>query len=415
MDQNKQMRIVRIVVASPSDVQPERDRLPGVLDELNHSIAADRHLRLDLCRWETDAHPGFHSDGPQGLIDSTLRIEDCDVLIGIFWKRFGTPVRDADSGTEHEFRQAYDSWKLNKRPQIMMYFKEHAYTPISKAESDQWGKVLGFRETFPAEALWWRYTTENEFESLVRRHLTNFIRGQFPIAEAQGPESSGNPGDQPSRGNATAGSPRGLKASSAAPAFTAGIEAGVYGDGSIWAACHSLQGNTISPLGALLYISVFNQQSVPAMVKSYTVEFQSGEGNLVLLTQVPMDSVSLYLVQQGRLETANRIDFSDNLLETKARKSAITPYGILRGWAPFDVPETFVIPRPPVISYRITVRGYNGAEGTCTAAVEPGGGIITAKRGPFGRPSPESASFAINNRCTDLSSHHVLPFSRLMR
>ena len=67
-------------------------------------------------RWETDAYPGFHPEGPQGLIDAILRIEDCDILIGIFWKRFGTPVSDACSGTAHEFQRAYEAWQEHQRP-----------------------------------------------------------------------------------------------------------------------------------------------------------------------------------------------------------------------------------------------------------------------------------------------------------
>ena len=31
-----------------------------------------------------------------------MQIADSDVVVGIFWKRFGTPTRDAQSGTEYE-------------------------------------------------------------------------------------------------------------------------------------------------------------------------------------------------------------------------------------------------------------------------------------------------------------------------
>ena len=61
-----QANILRIVVASPSDVQAERDALRTVLEELNQGIAGERGLRLELARWETDAYPGFHPEGPQG-------------------------------------------------------------------------------------------------------------------------------------------------------------------------------------------------------------------------------------------------------------------------------------------------------------------------------------------------------------
>ncbi len=176
---NQPVYPLKVVVASPGDVQPERDALPAVFEELNRGIAAERGLRLELIRWETDAHPGFDPDGPQGLIDPLLRIEDCDVLIGIFWKRFGTPVKDADSGTEHEFRLAYKAWKETGRPQIFVYFNHQPYAPKSAAEVEQWHKVLAFKESFPTEGLWWGYEGATDFERKVRQHLTNFIR-QLP-------------------------------------------------------------------------------------------------------------------------------------------------------------------------------------------------------------------------------------------
>jgi len=163
------------VVASPGDVQAERDVLPVVIDELNRGIAAGRGLRLELSRWETDAYPGFHSEGPQGLIDPILRIEECDILIGIFWRRFGTPTSDAKSGTEHEFRLAYETWKQKGSPQIMVYFNQKPYNPKSREEADQWGQVLEFRQNFPKEGLWWPYKGKAQFEKLVRNHLTQII------------------------------------------------------------------------------------------------------------------------------------------------------------------------------------------------------------------------------------------------
>jgi formylglycine-generating enzyme required for sulfatase activity len=186
------VHLLRIIVASPSDVQAERDSLPAVIEELNRGIAAAQGLRLELGRWETDAYPGFHLEGPQGLIDPTLRIEDCDVLIGIFWKRFGTPTAEAGSGTEHEFRQAYAAWQQHGRPQIMVYFNQEAATPKSKAETAQWGQVLEFQEHFPKEGLWWPYQGKEQFERLVRNHLTQFLRQRGHTAPAAPPTRPGH-------------------------------------------------------------------------------------------------------------------------------------------------------------------------------------------------------------------------------
>lgn len=178
-------RILRVVVASPGDVQKERDLVPAVLEELNRSICVDRNLRMEPIRWETDAYPGFHLDGPQHLIDGVLRIDDCDLLIGLFWKRFGTPVDDAASGTEHEIRNAIAAWRRKGLPQVMVYFNQKAYKPRNKSEAMQWGQVLQFQEEFPKEGLWWPYAGPGKFEAILRRHLTAYVRKAYPLASAQ--------------------------------------------------------------------------------------------------------------------------------------------------------------------------------------------------------------------------------------
>jgi hypothetical protein len=112
-------RVIRVVLASPSDVQAERVAAASVIDSLNKMLPDSGFPgSLRLVRWETDAYPGLHDHGPQGLIDERLRIEGCDILIGVFWKRFGTPVGDAESGTAHEIRRAIEGWKARGTPQV---------------------------------------------------------------------------------------------------------------------------------------------------------------------------------------------------------------------------------------------------------------------------------------------------------
>jgi hypothetical protein len=171
--------LLRIVVASPGDVKDERKLVQQVADELNRGTAKDLGMRLEVSRWETDAYPGFHADGPQGLIDPILNIDECDILVGIFWKRFGTPVKDANSGTEHEILRAYEAWQKKKRPHIMVYFKKKPYEPRSRVELDQWGLVLDFQKNFPKEGLWWPYAAKSEFRDLLRRHLEQLLRNEY--------------------------------------------------------------------------------------------------------------------------------------------------------------------------------------------------------------------------------------------
>jgi len=176
-------RVVRVVAVSPGDVMEERERLAMVVDELNRRLARERDCQLSLWRWETDAHAGKHLEGPQGLIDVAMRIQDADVVVGIFWRRFGTPTFGAGSGTEHELRRAWSSWRENGRPQVMVYFCQRPYMPKSTAETAQQQQVLSFREGMPEQQLWWTYATAGDFERAVREHLTDFVLALEPAAQ----------------------------------------------------------------------------------------------------------------------------------------------------------------------------------------------------------------------------------------
>jgi len=177
--------VVRVVAVSPGDVMGERDRLEMVVDELNRRVAPAQGCLLSLWRWETDAHSGLHVEGPQGLIDAAMRIEDADVVVGIFWKRYGTPTLAAGSGTEHELRRAWSAWRENGRPEVMVYFCQRPYMPQSSAEAAQQQRVLSFREELPEQQLWWAYTSAEDLERLVREHLTAFVLAQRPSPAPQ--------------------------------------------------------------------------------------------------------------------------------------------------------------------------------------------------------------------------------------
>jgi Effector-associated domain 8 len=173
---------IRVVVASPSDVQAERNILDSVIDDINRGVAADRNIILQLYRWETDAYPQFHLEGGQGAIDEILKIDECDILIGIFWKRFGTPIADGRTGTEHEINIAIETWERTKtQPQIMIYFSQQLYSPRSSEETTQWGRVLDYKKSLQSRGLLGEYEGVDDFKDKVRKHLTQLIRTQYPL------------------------------------------------------------------------------------------------------------------------------------------------------------------------------------------------------------------------------------------
>jgi hypothetical protein len=163
---------VDVVLASPSDTEPERTAAMRVIERLNEHYCRQRGLHIALHRWE-DVAPIFHKDGPQGAIDPKLKIPKVDVLIGIFWQHFGTPLKNgAPSGTVHEFEQAYHSWKAGGQPQIMFYFKTKPPRKQPNARAaEQLAQVLRFKEEFPGEGLYKDFPDTKAFEQMLEKHL----------------------------------------------------------------------------------------------------------------------------------------------------------------------------------------------------------------------------------------------------
>src|SRR5687767_2232153 len=98
--EGSQMPRLRIFVASPGDVSQERDIVSVVVQELRRTIGDIRGVELETVRWETHAWPDIGEDA-QDVINS--QIGEYDVLVGVMWKRFGTPTKRAKSGTGEEF------------------------------------------------------------------------------------------------------------------------------------------------------------------------------------------------------------------------------------------------------------------------------------------------------------------------
>ena len=172
---------LRVVVASPGDVQEERDSVESVAAELQHAMGKFLGISLEVIRWETDAYPGFHPDGPQALLDPLLKIADEDIVVGIFWKRLGLQTKSGETGTEHEINTAIQAWKKNKSPHIMLYFSKRPYAVQSKQEAEQWGALLDFKEKLEAEGqgLFSGYDDPPDFRNVIRKHLTIYLNEQY--------------------------------------------------------------------------------------------------------------------------------------------------------------------------------------------------------------------------------------------
>jgi hypothetical protein len=179
MDEKSLLRL-RVVVVSPSDVPEERSIVTAVVNSLNRVMGVTQNLQLDLWKWETDAHLDFHPEGPQGVIDSDMRIEQADIVVGIFWARFGTPTSKANSGTAHELNNALSAKLASKRnlPEINLYFKT---TDLPQnVDFDQFSRLREFKADIFRKCQCFEYPNTTEFQKRVEHDLLSFINRRLP-------------------------------------------------------------------------------------------------------------------------------------------------------------------------------------------------------------------------------------------
>jgi len=171
----RQEHVLTVFVASPADVADERGKLEDVIRELNLTWSRELSVRLDLVRWETHAYPGMAVD-PQAVINEQIP-DDFDIFVGIMWCRYGTVTGRAGSGTVEEFERAKARYDADPAcVKLMVYFKDEQLQP-SRIDPNQLAKVDGFRNSLGDEgALYWRFTEIDQFEQLIRLHLTRQVQ-----------------------------------------------------------------------------------------------------------------------------------------------------------------------------------------------------------------------------------------------
>lgn len=101
--------VLRVAIASPSDVQDARNAVEKVLHDWNAANSAAKKVVLLPWRWETSSVPLLGSH-PQDIINMQ-GIDSADIVIALFGSRLGAPTPDAVSGTVEEIKRALQSEK----------------------------------------------------------------------------------------------------------------------------------------------------------------------------------------------------------------------------------------------------------------------------------------------------------------
>ncbi|MEL7417125.1 MAG: DUF4062 domain-containing protein [Cyanobacteria bacterium J06555_3] len=157
-----------VLIASPGDVAEEREIIRQEVFRWNSMHATETKMILLPIGWETDATPDLRERG-QAVINRQL-VDDCDILIGVFWTRLGTPTPKAESGTAEEIERA-----ANEGKRCIVYFSDKAVSP-SKVNNEQYEKLQAYRKKLNAQGLTDSYSQISEFKEKISRHITKAVQ-----------------------------------------------------------------------------------------------------------------------------------------------------------------------------------------------------------------------------------------------
>jgi len=173
------IRLLKIFIASPGDVKLEREKVREEIIGLQ-PVAQKLGYMLEAVGWETHATPGMGRS--QELINAHVR--ECDLFIGILWRKFGSPTGEAESGTLEEFNLARERHAKEHAPEIMLYFRE-VHPDFLSDPGPQLQKVLDFKRQIEDGhlALYQNYRDPEHLAHLLRQHLTEYLAKLVPAAD----------------------------------------------------------------------------------------------------------------------------------------------------------------------------------------------------------------------------------------
>jgi hypothetical protein len=162
----------KVFIAYIADVGEEVKALEKAIDDLNKEF--DRtQFQFDRKTW-LDATSGLGR--PQERINEEL-VRECDIFIGVIWKKWGTSTGEYSCGFEEEFNIVLERWRQTQIPEVWIYIKNVDEAALLEEEQGGYQKVKKYIEKIKNVGL---YKPFNEKESLVadaRNQLTKYLLG----------------------------------------------------------------------------------------------------------------------------------------------------------------------------------------------------------------------------------------------
>lgn len=152
-----------VMIASPGDVASERAIVRDVVYEWNAVHSSARKIVLLPIGWETHSSPEMGAPAQQ-IINRQI-LSKCDLLVGVFWTRLGSPTEKHLSGTVEEIEEHIASSKP-----AMLYFSSQPVA-MDTVDLEQIQRLKAFKQSCQSRGLYEGYDSHADFKEKFYRHL----------------------------------------------------------------------------------------------------------------------------------------------------------------------------------------------------------------------------------------------------
>lgn len=163
--------VFNVMIASPSDVAAERKAVREIIYEWNVRHADELKKVLLPVGWETHSTPDM-GGSPQSVINKQI-LFGCDLLIGIFWTRIGTPTAEYASGAVEEIERHIAAGKPT-----MLYFSEKPIKP-GVFDTSQYNELIKFQKSCQPRGLYKGFKSVADFKKQFENNLTLKLRDEY--------------------------------------------------------------------------------------------------------------------------------------------------------------------------------------------------------------------------------------------
>ena len=185
-------RVFNVMIASPSDVEPERLIIREVIYDWNAVHSEEKSIVLLPVGWESHSSPEMGAR-PQEIINRQT-LDKCDLLVGVFGTRIGSETGEYPSGTVEEIEEHIALGKP-----AMVYFSKRLENS-DNFETEQYAKLEELKKDYESRGLYGTYDDNADFKNKFYRQLEIKVN-EHEIFQFQSEEINSSIGLDESRNN----------------------------------------------------------------------------------------------------------------------------------------------------------------------------------------------------------------------